>query len=1033
MRWLTVIVAWSLRNRPMVIGATVLLVAFGVHAAQTLRLDAVPDVTPVQVQVVTSSPALSPVEVEQYVTIPVERAVTSTPRSTAVWSLSKYGYSMVTVIFEDGSDIFRARQLVAERLSQAQISPHYGVPQLAPMSSALGEIFQFVVSNDTLDLMQKRELLDWFIGPQLRSVPGVVDVNSLGGEEREYQVVLDPRQLRANSVSVGEVATAVEKANANVGGGYVEQGREQIIIGSEGQAASLDDFRRVPVVVLGSGPPLTVANLGDVRFGARLRRGAASRDGRGEVVVGVVIMQLGENARAVTSAVKTKLAAIQAGLPSGTRIEPFYDRSVLVDHTTSTMAKNLVEGALLVITVLLLLLGDLRAGLVVAVTIPLALLVALSAMNGLGLSGNLMSLGAIDFGLLVDGAVIIVENAVRRLSSAEASAGRALETEERNAIIESATTEVRAASVYGEIIIAVVYLPILTLVGVEGKLFVPMATTVLFALAGAFVLSLTLIPVLVSYLVRGRVGQREPWLFRLAERGYAPLLQTAMRSRRATIGVGFVCVALGGALFFRLGANFIPQLDEGDILVEARRAPGVALSEAIAIDQRIEKSLATIPEIAHIIGKLGAPEITTDPMGIDQTDVYIALRERDSWRPGVTKTDLAREIAAHLARDVPDVAAGLSQPIQMRTNELVAGFRSDVVALVYGANLEELVTLGNQIAHGLRSVPGATDIRVEATTGLKYLQVIPDRDKLARYGVSVKDINTLVETLSVGENVGVVFEQDRRFGVVVKVADDIRDPLSAWNDLPLKTMNGKLIPLGELAQLRLSEGPAEINRAGGARRLAVEFNVRGRDMASVVAAAQATISDTIALPVGYHVEWGGEFEHYERGKRRLLVVVPIALCLILFLLWLAFRSIRTALIVFLGVPFAIVGGVVALTLRQLPFSISAGVGFIALFGVAILNGLVLLSGARHLESAGLVGDEIIEEAAKRRLRPVLMTALVAALGFVPMAVSNAPGSEVQRPLATVVIGGVISAAILTLVILPVVYGWLGSVPRHKRA
>ena len=1021
MRFLTTVVGLSLRNRAVVLMAALVLVVFGVHAALSLRVDAVPDVTPVQVQVITSSPALSPVELEQYVTVPVERALASTPGSVEVRSLSKYGYSMVTVMFEDGSDLYRARQLVAERLTQAQaqIPTRYGRPQLAPISSALGEVYQFVVSNDQLDSMKRRELLDWFIGPQLRPVTGVVDVGSLGGEEREYQIVLDPRRLQAAGVSIAQVADALERANANMGGGYIERSREQIIIGTNGLARSLDDFRKVAVAAPKSGPPLTLGTLAEVRFGARLRRGAATRDGK-EVVVGVVIMHLGENARMVTEAVKRKLVAIQSTLPEGTRIEPFYDRSVLVHDTTATMGRNLVEGAALVVVILLLLLGDLRAGLVVAATIPLALLAALLVMNMASLSGNLMSLGAIDFGLLVDGAVIIVENVVRRLSEAQALRSTPLSEEERTAIVESATTEVRAASVFGEVIIAVVYLPILTLTGVEGKLFLPMATTVLLALGGAFVLSLTLIPVLASYVVRPHVRSREPLLFRLAQRAYEPVLDMAIRHRGWTVGGACMLLAVTFVLFARLGSDFVPQLDEGDLLIEVHRLPGVALTEALAVDIRIERSLLTIPEIAHVVGKLGAPEITTDPMGIDQTDVYVAMKPRSDWRAGVSREDLTQEIARRLANDVPDVFGGISQPIQMRTNELVAGFRGDVAIIVYGGDIDELAMIGDKIARVVRRVPGVVDTKVEQVAGLKYLRITPNRDRLAAYGLSVSDVNEAAETLSVGRNVGAVFEGDRRFGVVVKVALRDGQDAQSFAAVSLKTMTGQMVPLGEVADLRVEEGPAEINRSAASRRLAVEFNVRGRDLLSAVREAQASAA-SVHLPVGYHVEWGGQFEHYIEGKRRLLVVVPLALMLILFFLWLAFRSVRTALVVFLGVPFALVGGVIALVLRSLPFSISAGIGFIALSGVAILNGLVLVSAAKQNEAEGVSTSAAIESAARRRLRPVLMTALVAALGFVPMALSSAPGSEVQRPLATVLIGGIVSATLLTLVVLPVIY------------
>jgi cobalt-zinc-cadmium resistance protein CzcA len=1028
MAFLSAIVAWSLRNRPIVIVATLLFLAIGVRAATHLPIDAVPDITSVQVQIITAAPALSPVEIEQYVSVPVERAMAGIPKTAEVRSISKYGLSVVTIVFDDGTDIYFARQLVNERMREVQnaVPSQYGKPEMGPISSGLGEIYQFTVRNDSLSLMQLEEILDWQIGPALRTVPGIVDVNSFGGEDRQYQVVLDPKRLEAASVSIAQVVAALDKTNANAGGGYIEHNREHFVIGTDGLVKNLDDLARVVIGATQQGVPITVATVGDVRFGARLRRGAASQDGKGEVAVGVALMLLGENSRTVTEAVKTKLDSLVPSLPPGTRVEPFYDRSILVNRTIATVGKNLLEGALLVFAVLFVLLGDLRAGLVVAAVIPLALLSALIVMNAVGLSGNLMSLGAVDFGLLVDGAVIIVENAARRLSEARVAQGRDLSSDERRDVVERATVEVRSASVFGEAIIAIVYIPVLALTGIEGKLFRPMATTVLLALAGAFLLSLTLVPVLTSLLVRPRAGEHETWLLRHARRLHVPILRGAMRLR--WLPVALAVLAMGGAvaLFTRIGAEFVPQLDEGDVLFEARRLPGIALSETVRTDSEIQKSLLKIPEIAHVVCKAGSPEVATDPMGLEQSDVYISLRDRDTWRAGLTKALLAKEIAQSIERDVPEVVGGVSQPIQMRTNELIAGVRSDVALLLYGPDLDRLRAFGDRAADALKTIPGAVDVRVEQVAGLRYLRVIPDRNKLARYGLTIDDVNEATETMAVGHASGQVLEGERRFGIVVKTAHGFDGELEPLLRLPLRSLSGEIVPLGDVARLEFVTGPASVNRSKQSRRLSVEFNVRGRDMMSVVRDAQAAIAHAITLPTGYRAEWGGQFEHYTDAKERLFVVVPLALALIAFLLWLAFRSARAAALIFLNVPFAIIGGVVALWVRGIPFSISAGVGFIALFGVAVLNGLVLVSFARHLESEGMAHDRAIEEAAELRLAPVLMTALVASLGFLPMALSTAPGAEVQRPLATVVIGGLVSATLLTLFVLPVVYAWFGK-------
>jgi cobalt-zinc-cadmium resistance protein CzcA len=1032
MALLSWIVGWSLRNRPIVVVAALLFTALGVRAALTLPIDAVPDITNIQVQIITAAPALSPVEVEQYVSVPVERAMAGLPRATEVRSISKYGLSVVTVVFRDGTDIYFARQLINERMRVAQdrVPSQYGEPVMGPITTGLGEIYQFVVKNPHMTLMQIEELLDWQIAPLLRSVPGIVEVNSFGGEDRQYQVILDPKRLQASGISVAEVVAALERSNANAGGGYIEHNREHFVIGTDGLVKNLDDLSKVVIGATPQGVPITLATVGDVQFGPRLRRGAASKDGQGEVAVGVALMLMGENSRVVTEAVKEKLAAMQPSLPAGTQIEPFYDRSELVNRTTDTVGRNLLEGALLVVVVLFVLLGDLRAGMVVAMTIPLSLLFAVIVMNASGLSGNLMSLGALDFGLIVDGAVIVVENVVRRFAGFQKQKARAPTLAERIELVETATLEVRTASIFGEAIIAIVYVPILTLVGIEGKLFRPMAITVLLSLAGAFMLSLTLVPVMTSYWVRPNMATHESWFLRKAERAFAPMLHGALRYRVVTVCCGALALAAAVLLFTRIGAEFVPQLDEGDLLVEARRLPGVALSESIATDARMQRALLAIPEIAHVVSKTGAPELATDPMGVEQTDVYISLKDRAQWRTGLRKSDIAREVSERLERLVPEVAGAISQPIQMRTNELIAGVRSDVAVLIYGADLERLTALGDKVAAAIRDVPGVDDLRVEQQAGLRYLRVVPERGKLARYGLSVADVNQIAETMAVGHASGEVLEGERRFGIVVKTKHGFDGELEPLASLPLKSVSGQMVSLGDVADLHFQRGPAQVSRENQSRRLTVEFNVRAHDLLSVVRAAQAKVAKAIQPQSGYRIEWGGQFQHYREAQQRLAIVVPAALALILFWLWLAFRSVRAALLIFLNVPFAIVGGVFALWLRAIPFSISAGVGFIALFGVAVLNGLVLVSFSRQLEAQGSSHSDAIRHAAQARLRPVLMTALVAAIGFLPMALSTAPGSEVQRPLATVVIGGILSATLLTLLLLPVIYASFGAGARR---
>lgn len=1028
---LSAVVTLSLRHRALVLIATVLLVLMGTRAALHLPIDAVPDVTNVQVQVITSSAALSPTEIEQYVTVPVERSLSGVPGVLEIRSLSKYGVSVITVVFAEDTPLYLARQLVSERLrdAEAAIPKEYGRPELGPISSGLGEVFQFVVRGEGHSLMELQEVLDWYIGPQLRSVPGIVEVNSFGGQTREYQVVLDPGRLQATGLSVREVIDALSRSNRTVGGGYIEHAREQIVIGTDGLIHSLDDLRSAVVGATPQGIPITIADVGEARFGPRLRRGAATMDGQGEVVLGVSMMIIGGNARTVTAAVKAQLDALRPSLPTGVRVEPFYDRAALVNRTINTVLRNLAEGAGLVILVLLVLLRDLRAGLIVASAIPLSMLGALLFMDAKGASGNLMSLGAIDFGLIVDGAVIIVENTVRRLADVQTQLGRPLTAQERLDEVQAATLEVRGATVFGEAIIAIVYLPILALQGTEGKLFTPMAVTVLLALGTAFVLSLTLIPVLCSLVLRPTAHAQGGALLQWLSRQYEGLLQRTTQTRRAQLGAvagSLLLLALGGILGTRLGAEFVPQLDEGDLLLEVRRLPGVALSEAVAVDLRLQRALQAIPEIEHAVSRAGSPALANDPMGIEASDVYLMLAPTETWRKGLTKAALGLEIKALLSREVPEASVALSQPIQMRTNELIAGVRSDVAAMVYGPDFPQLSQLGDAVAKILHAIPGVVDVRIEQLAGLRYLRIQPDRLRLARYGLTVEDVNQLTQTLAVGGPAGVVLTGERRFDLTVHMDAPYEGSLEVLRALPLKAAGGQIVPLGDVADLVLEEGPLEVNRDRLSRRLLVEFNVRGSDLVSTVQAAQAAVQRDLHPPPLYHIEWGGQFQHYLQARARLAVVVPIALALILSLLGLAFSALRPALLIFLNIPFAAIGGVFALAARGMTFSISAGIGFIALSGVAVLNGLVLVSFSRRLEAEGVPPATAMAQAAKRRLTPVLMTALVASLGFLPMALSTAPGSEVQRPLATVVMGGLLTATLLTLILFPATYALFAS-------
>jgi cobalt-zinc-cadmium resistance protein CzcA len=1036
------VVGFSIRNRALVIFVVLAVGAFGVRAMAALPIDAVPDVTNVQVQVLTNAPALGPLEVEQLITSPVESAMSGLPGLAGIRSLSKFGLSAVTIVFEDGTDIYFARQLVAERLQAArgEIPAGYGQPEMGPISSGLGEIFQFEVRGEPMceagtpdtdacfTAMELRTILDWYVAPQLRTVPGVVEVNSFGGELKTYEVQLDPARLTALRISLREVFAAIERNNANAGGAYLERAGEQALIRGEGRVTGLEDIRRVVVATRSDGTPITVGDLATVAIAPMVRQGAVTRDGRGEIVAGITMMLLGANSREVAAAVSQRIAEVQPTLPTGARLETFYDRTELVDRAIHTVATNLVEGGVLVVVVLLLLLGTLRGGLLVASAIPLSMLAAFIAMRAFGVSGNLMSLGAIDFGLIVDGSVVMAENIVRVLAHRRAR-GRA---DGVLGEIEGAGREVARPVVFAVGIIMLVYLPILTLEGIEGKLFRPMALTVIFALAASLLLALTWVPAMSTFVFRRGVSETEPWLLRRARAGYLPLLARVLARPRRTFGIALVALAAAFAGVPCLGAEFVPTLDEGALAIQAVRLPSVSLEQSLVSTTALEKTLlAEFPdEVRTVVSKTGRPEIATDPMGVEVSDIFIILEPHDDWTRAASKEELVSKMEAVLSRQVPGQVLSFSQPIELRTNELISGVRSDVAIGIYGDDLDELERIGDRVVATVGEVAGAADVKAEQTSGQPFLRVRVRRDAIARHGINAGDVLDAVEVIG-GRAVGEVFEGQRRFALQVRYRADARSTLEAIRDLPIAGQGGRLLPLGQLADLVLEEGPAQVSREQNRRRLTVEANVRGRDLAGFVAEAKRALAAAKVIPAGYFIAWGGELENLENASARLMIVVPATLVFIFVLLYMIYGSARPAAIIYLNVPFAATGGVVALLARGMPFSISAGVGFIALFGIAVLNGVVLVSSILRLQDAGLSRARAAYDGASTRLRPVLMTAMVASLGFIPMALATSAGAEVQRPLATVVIGGLISATALTLLVLPAVYAWLG--PRERVA
>jgi cobalt-zinc-cadmium resistance protein CzcA len=1038
------LVHFSIKHRWLVMVAGLGLGALGVYNYQRLPIDAVPDITNVQVQVNSSTPGYSPLEAEQRVTFPIETAMAGLPKVEYTRSLSRYGLSQVTVVFADGTDIYWARQQVSERLQQAkeQLPADIEV-QMGPISTGLGEIYMWTVDakpgakkadGSDYTATDLREIQDWVIKPQLRNVPGVVEVNSIGGFEKQYHVTPDPRKLVAYGLSFRDVMEALAKNNSNVGAGYIERNGEQYLIRVPGQVRDMAEIRAI-VVASRKGLPVHIGDLAEVAIGHELRSGAGLHDGH-ECVLGTTFMLMGENSRTVSRRVHERMSEVGRTLPEGVTVKTVYNRTDLVDATIDTVKKNLLEGAVLVVVILFALLGNFRAALIAAAIIPLSMLFTITGMVTNKVSANLMSLGALDFGIIVDGAVIIVENCMRRLAMEQHGTGRPLKSQERFGIVFQATREVMTPSIFGGLIIMVVYLPIMTLTGVEGKMFVPMAFTVLLALAGAMILALTFVPAAVAIFVSGKVTEKENWVVGFARRVYEPLLQRCLGST-LLVAVSAAClVGLALLLASVMGREFIPSLDEGDVMIQPVRIAGTSVTQSVEMSAVLEKRLLKVPEVREVFTRIGTAEVASDPMPPNTGDCYVMLKPRSEWPdPRKTKDTVVEELTA-AAEEVPGSNYEITQPIQMRFNELISGVRSDVGVKIFGDDMDILRRSADAVAKVLGTVEGNDAIKVEQVTGLPMLTVIFKRTAMARYGLTVAEVQEVIQAAIGGKESGVLFEGDRRFPIVVRLPENLRTDIDALRRLPIALSraddsaeglrNASLerpafIPLGEVADLDEQPGPNQISRESGKRRVVVTCNIRGRDIGSFVTEAQEKIRSEVKLEPGYWIAWGGQFEQLQSATKRLEIVVPLALLLIFILLFMAFGSVKDSLLVFTGVPLALTGGVLAIWLRGIPLSISAGVGFIALSGVAVLNGVVMVSFINQLRREGRPLLDAITEGAITRLRPVLMTALVAALGFVPMALAHGRGAEVQRPLATVVIGGIISSTLLTLLVLPALY------------
>jgi cobalt-zinc-cadmium resistance protein CzcA len=1023
----------SIQRRWVVMFLALLAVALGVWSYQRLPIDAVPDITNVQVQINTQADGFTPLEVEQRITVPVEAALAGTPRLQYTRSLSRYGLSQVTVVFNEGTDLYFARQLVNERLQNVRAKlPPDSEPALGPIATGLGEIFSYTVhaqraarqpNGQPYDSMALRTLQDWVIRPQLQQVAGVAEVNSIGGYVLQYHVTPDPARLLSFGLSFEQVAQAIERNNTSVGAGYVERNGEQILVRAPGQAENVEDLVRI-VVVARDGQPIRIGDVAEVGIGKELRTGAATRDGE-EAVLGTAIMLVGENTRTVSLRVAAKLADINRALPQGVSADVVYDRTNLVNRTIATVQKNLIEGAILVTIILLAMLGHVRAALLTAMVIPLAMLMLITGMATSSVSANLMSLGALDFGLIVDGSVIIVENCLLRLSQRQHQLGRVLDTQERLRVVHEASREVFRPSLVSAIVIVLVNVPILALSDVEGKMFRPMAFAVVLALSAALVLSLTFVPAACALLLKGKVAEQENWLLRAARRAYEPLLGNALRLRRSVVTAAAVIVALAGWGATRLGTEFIPNLDEGDIALQALRIPGTSLTQSLAMQGTLERSLMALPEVATVFARIGTAEVATDPMPPSIADGFVMLKARSEWPdPAKSKAQLLSEVEA-VVQSSPGNNYELSQPIQLRFNELISGVRADLGIKIYGDDMATLLDAGRKVASIVMRIPGAMGVSVEQVSGLPVLAVQPRREVLARLGLNVEDLQQTVLTALGGRQSGQIFEGDRRFDIVVRLPERIRTDLRALQRLPIPLPEGRgYVPLAEVAELVESVGPNQISRENGKRRLVVSANVRGRDLGGFVSDTRAQLETQLRLPPGYWLGYGGTFEQLQSASGRLAFLVPITLLLIFGLLMATFGSARDALLVFSGVPLALAGGVAALALFDIPLSITAGVGFITLSGVAVLTGVVMVSAFRDLLAQGSSLDAAIRAGAMLRLRPILMIGCVASLGFLPMALNTGTGAEVQRPLATVVIGGIISATVLSLLVLPALYRWV---------
>jgi len=1011
---LSKLIEFSLHNRFFVLTATLLMAAGGLYSAIHLPIDAVPDMTNVQVQVMTDAGSLSPIEVERYVTNPVEWAMSGLPKVEEVRSVSKFGISLVTIVFEEGTDIYWARNIVNERMQTASsdIPPGYGTPELGPMTTALGEILQFEVRSSNHSPMELRSILDWDIAARLREVQGVTEINTMGGFFKTYEVRPNPDRLASYELSLNDIFERLEMNNGTAGGGYIVHFDEQQFIRGQALLKNESDIRNVVLRREGDGTPILLGDVAEVTIAPMTRQGSVTRDGRGEAVMGMAMMLIGENSREVVERVKARLEEIEPTLPAGVQLEVVYDRADLIGRTLDTVLHNLTEGGILVIVVLLFMLGSFRAGLITALAIPLSMLFATNLMMATGITASLMSLGAIDFGLIVDSSVIMIENCIRRLSHGE----KRSHTE----IIREAAIEVRKPTMFGELIIAIVYVPILALQGTEGKLFKPMALTVLFALAGSLVLSMTLMPALAAIALPKKMNEKEVFLIRWIKAVYRPLVRRTIRHRFATVAIAVAVFGSSIPVALNLGAEFMPRLVEGDLLVEAVRLPSATIEGAVDVGTQIETIIGEFPEVKTVFCKTGRPEIANDIMGVHQTDVWVMLKDKQQWREGVTRDDLIEELDETLTSQVPGVAFGFTQPIEMRVDELVAGVKADVAVLLYGAELSVLGEKAKEIERALKTIPGSADVKADYQANLATVRIEPRREVLARYGLDAEDVLAVVESLG-GRESGLIFEGRARYPILVRIPSEWRTQRYLLEQLPVSRPGGQPVPLKELADIVLEETPPTVEHESNRRRTFIQCNVRGRDVASFVADAQRTIAEQVDLPPGYEIQWGGDFENLQSASQRLLLITPIVLLLIFLLLHSTFKSSRLALLIFLAVPMAASGGIFALALRGMPFSISAGVGFIALFGVAVLNGLVWVSAAENRRNKGEDLEEATYETALERLRPVLMTAMVASLGFLPMALSTGDGAEMQRPLASVVIGGLITSTLLTSLVVPAIY------------